>query len=75
MYSIKIDKTEGVEKVLKGDITIVNDRYVNVSLNEEDVPDTITKLVKNGYKIYEVKEMEMSLEEAFLKRTGGNIID
>ena len=31
--------------------------------------------LENNIKIYGIREEEISLEEAFLKRTGGNVIE
>ena len=31
-------------------------------------------LIEDNIKIYEIKEERLSLEDAFLKKTGGNII-
>ena len=42
-----------------------------VNASREEVAKIIKKLVKDGIDIYSVKEMELSLEEAFLKKTGG----
>ena len=35
----------------------------------------IKKLVENDIKIYAVNENKISLEDAILKKTGGNVID
>ena len=39
--------------------------------SREVVADVIKKLVKKGIDIYEVKNEELTLEEAFLKKTRG----
>ena len=76
VYSFKLDKTEGINaEILNADVTIIDDMHINISLNEEKVPDIVLYLVEKGYKIYEIKENEMSLEEAFLRKVGGNVID
>lgn len=76
VYSFKLDKTEGINaEILNADVTIIDDRHINISLNEEKVPDIVLYLVEKGYKVYEIKENEMSLEEAFLRKVGGNVID
>ena len=45
-------------------------RFV-VKASREEVASIIRKLVKNKIDIYEVREDELTLEEAFLKKTGG----
>lgn len=57
---------EGMDKVAK------NSFEINIA--REDVPALIKKLIKEKVDIYEVREVEMTLEEAFLKRAGGNKI-
>ena len=42
-----------------------------VKASREEVASIICKLVKNKIDIYEVREDELTLEEAFLKKTGG----
>lgn len=74
-YIFKLDRITGLDDVLKVKFDIIDEKSVSISLEEKMVPEVIETLVKNKYKIYEVKENEISLEEAFLKRTGGNIID
>lgn len=74
-YIFKLDRTTGLDGVLKVEFDIIDEKSVSISLEEKMVPEVIETLVKSKYKIYEVKENEISLEEAFLKRTGGNIID
>lgn len=39
---------------------------------KEEIAKLIKTLVKKNVDIYEVKMEELTLEEAFLKKTGGN---
>lgn len=73
-YYIRLDKVKDIDKVFDKEVEIVDDRNIKLSCKEEDIPEVISKLVKKNYKIYEVRKGELSLEEAFLKKTGGNII-
>ena len=43
--------------------------------DKELVPQMVKTLVEQNIRIYSMKEKEISLEDAFLKKTGGNIID
>mgnify|MGYP003302707079 CR=1 FL=1 len=74
-YLFKLDKTTGLEDLLSKDDKVINDTLVKMFIDEEDVPDMMLKLFKEGYKIYEVKRDTLTLEEAFISKTGGNIID
>ncbi len=46
-----------------------------INARKEEIAEIIKKIVKAKVDIYEVKELELTLEEAFLKRAGGNKID
>lgn len=72
-YIIELDKVEGVEKYIK-ETDEINGTYIKVTCKKEEVANLIKKLVKAGFLIYEVKMLEMTLEDAFLKKTGGNVI-
>ena len=54
---------------------IKNSQEIAIDVTREQVPEVVKVLVKQNVKVYEVQEVQMSLEDAFLKRTGGNKID
>jgi ABC-2 type transport system ATP-binding protein len=53
----------------------ISEHEIKVFVSREEVPHIIKKLVDNGIFVYEVKKESLSLEEAFLKKAGGNKID
>lgn len=57
------------------DVTPLDDKKIKVAITKEQVPDLVRKLVMQNIKIYSVVEETLTLEDAFLKKTGGNIID
>lgn len=73
-YIFEIDNTEMIDKMFKN-VTIVNRNMFKIAVNRDEVPSVIKKLVENDIKIYAVNENKISLEDAFLKKTGGNVID
>ena len=77
LYDIESNKQNEIEahngRIIS--ITKINDNSFKIHTNKESIQEIIKKLIENGVKIYTVKEEEISLEDAFLKRTGGNIID
>jgi ABC-2 type transport system ATP-binding protein len=75
VYTIMLDKTRGVKKALGIEVDVVSDDEIRIHAQKEEIPDVIAALVKNEFKIYSVTEDELSLEDAFLKKTGGNKID
>ena len=74
-YKIKLDSTDSLDDILHEDDVILDDRFVKVYVDEEEIPILINKLIKKKKKIYEIKEETLSLEDAFISKTGGNIID
>lgn len=74
-YLFKLDKTNGLDDLLSKDDIVINDSYVKLFIEENYVPDMMLKLFELGYKIYEVKQDTLTLEEAFISKTGGNKID
>ena len=73
-YTIEVDNIEKLKEVLKIEIKEENGKAI-VTTTREEIPEIIKNLVENNIKIYSVTEKVISLEEAFLKKTGGNIID
>ena len=74
-YIFEVDKISKISKILEEKIEKINDNSFKIHISKENIPEIIKKLIENDIKIYTVKEEEISLEDAFLKRTGGNIID
>lgn len=67
-----------IEKLIKNiglAFNTIDDKKIKINIDKDEVPDLIKCLVENDIKIYEVKEEEKTLEEAFLEKTGGNIIE
>ena len=73
-FIVEIDNTKAI-KNLYSEATIVNDKIFKISMKKENVPNLVVNLVNNNIKIYEIKEDEKSLEDAFFERTGGNVIE
>lgn len=68
-YIFRVDNTKNIKELEIENITSNSFVYRG---NKEDVAKMVKKLVEKDIKIYEVKEEELTLEEAFLKKTGGN---
>ena len=64
----KVNSTENL--AIKDAKEIKKNSFV-VKATKEEVASIIKTLVKSNIDIYEVREEELSLEEAFLKKTGG----
>ena len=74
-FVIDLDKTDGVEDIIKYECQVMKNNMIKVFMDRKDVPDLLSKLLKHKYKVYEVRMLQLSLEDAFLEKTGGNVID
>lgn len=75
LYDIEVNTTEGISKILENEFEKVDDNNIKVYALKEEIPEIVEKLVKSNIKIYKVCEDMASLEDAFLKKTGGNVIE
>ena len=75
VYEIELDSTDGVDKIIENEINIIDSHIIKINLTKEEIPEIVSKLVNENKKIYKVCEDTISLEDAFLKKTGGNVID
>lgn len=74
-YKIFLDKTKGISKYIKQEHNIISDYLIEVFVEDDDVSDLLLNILNNKYKVRQVIKEEMSLEDAFIKMTGGNQID
>lgn len=75
LYDIEINNTEKIDTILSNNLEIVDNNSIKVYALKEEIPEIVEKLVKSNIKIYKVCEDLTSLEDAFLKKTGGNVIE
>lgn len=74
-YIVSLNKVEGIEEFLSDKDQIIDNKSIRVFIDKKDVTSFIKKLIDNEYEVYEFKVETLTLEEAFLKRAGGNKID
>lgn len=72
VYRILVDDTS---KIKLKDMKNVKKTSFEINASKEQISKIIKELVKQDIDIYEVVELELSLEEAFLQKAGGNKID
>ena len=75
LYEIELDNTKDLNKILEKEMNIIDNNIIKIYATKEEVPEIVSKLVNNNRKVYKVCEDLTSLEDAFLKKTGGNVID
>ena len=72
---IDVDDSKKAQQLLGENALLINQNEVKVLVERNNVPNLVKKIVDNNIKIYSVKKDNISLEDAFLKKTGGNVID
>lgn len=71
-YIIELDD---ISKIKDVEFEKIDENNIRIHIDKKEIPEVIKKLVQNDIKIYMVKEETITLEDAFLRKTGGNIID
>lgn len=74
-YIIEVNNINNIKNIIGLDIEFISSNTFKVNIDKENIPLIIKKLVDNNINIYMIKEETISLEDAFLKKTGGNVID
>lgn len=75
LYDIEVDLVEKSKEVLKDRIDSIDEKTIKIHASKEEIPELIETLVMAKIKVYKVCEDQTSLEDAFLKKTGGNVIE
>lgn len=70
-YVLEVSKIQGLDTY---SFEKISNQQVRLFISKEEISSVIQHLVKIGIDIYEVKKESLTLEEAFLKKTGGNKI-
>lgn len=74
-YIVTLDNTDKVDKLLGEEDEVIDNQHIRVYMDKSEVTDFIKKLIDNNYAIYEFRLETITLEDAFLKKAGGNKID
>lgn len=69
-YKLELNSTKKLTKEEK--VEIIDDNYINYFGTKEDIAKFIENLVNKKIKIYSVTKSKESLEDIFIKKTGGN---
>ena len=74
-YILEVKDSSVIGSIVDYKMDILTETEVRVYIEKEKVPLLIKELVLRNVKIYNVSEENLSLEDAFLKKTGGNVIE
>lgn len=72
-YIIETNNSKKVMKIVKS-AEIIDKENIRVECEKAEIPNIVRKLVEADIDIYKIEEEQISLESAFLKKTGGNKI-
>ena len=70
-YALKVSDSKKCKGLLFKDDKIIDQNHIEVVRDEEQIALLIKTLVTHDILIYEVTKLCMSLEEAFIKKSGG----
>lgn len=74
VFNFEVNTTAKINKLYK-DAKVINENNFELRINKEDITKVLTNLIDNKIEIYQLFQKNISLEEVFLEKTGGNIID
>lgn len=74
-FIFEVDNVKQAMLLCPEETTISSEHKLTITIEKSDVPELVRKLVMQNIKIYSVTEDILTLEDAFLKKTGGNIIE
>ena len=69
------NKVKNINELKNKKIEVIDNQNITIEISKSEVPEIVKTLVEQSVKIYSIREKEISLEEAFLKKTGGNVIE
>lgn len=74
-YILEVEDSSVIGSIVDYKMDILTETEIRVYIEKNQVPLLIKELVLRNIKIYNVSEENLSLEDAFLKKTGGNVIE
>lgn len=74
-YILEVNEAKKVQQILKEKCEIIDDEHIRIRVDKLNLPSITKELENNGILVYTVTKEEITLEEAFLKKIGGNNIE
>lgn len=75
IYIFEVDRLDNIDGVIDKKIDVIGDNTFKLKIDRDSIPNIIKKLVEKDYKVYQVSKYQISLEDAFFEKVGGNTID
>ena len=74
-YILELDHIDGLKDIIDYSYDEISPTQISINIEREKIPELVKTLIANDYLLYQIIEDKASLEDAFLRKTGGNIID
>ena len=74
-YILEVEDTSIINSIIDYKNEILTEREIRIYIEKSQVPMLLKELILKNIKVYNIAEENLSLEDAFLEKTGGNIID
>lgn len=74
-YILEINDSKKAKDIVKNRYEILDNEHIKVYANKVELPAITKELEKNQITVYTITKEEITLEDAFLKKIGGNNID
>ena len=72
---LEVEDTSIINSIIDYKNEILTEREIRIYIEKSQVPMLLKELILRNIKVYSIAEENLSLEDAFLEKTGGNIID
>lgn len=74
-YIFEVNNIKVAQEILKNISERIDNSHLRVFIHKEKLPSVNKVLEKNNVSVFTVEKEDITLEEAFLKKIGGNTID
>ncbi len=74
-YVLEVNNTKKAKDIIKNKYEILDDEHIKIYVNKEKLPSITKELEKNQIIVYTISKDKITLEDAFLKKIGGNDIE
>lgn len=75
IYIIELSKINKLDKIIPYEYDVISETTIKVFVSKNNINKVVKALVKADIEIYSLNSEQISLEDAYFDKTGGNIID
>ena len=73
-YQIEVNSTKKIKNLFK-DVEVIDENNFIIKPQKEEINLMLSKLISNDIQVYGLHQKRASLEEVFIQKNGGNIIE